>query len=77
MSRADLWAFAGIVAVQRGIDNNNAFCGNFQKDSEYVDDLPVMIEKIALSMRILNHFLKLGEAIVQLLTNKLLVIIEI
>ena len=38
MSRADLWAFAGIVAVQRGIDNNNAFCGNFQKYSEYVDD---------------------------------------
>ena len=42
MSRADLWAFAGIVAVQAGIENNNEYCQNLQnnhdEDSCYVYD---------------------------------------
>lgn len=33
-SRADLWAFAGLVAVRKTFENNNVFCQNYVPNSE-------------------------------------------
>jgi len=49
MSRADLWAFAGIVALQTGIKNNNDFC------EENIKDQTCNLNKIDCSITSINE----------------------